>query len=71
MNPGSATGAYSGLEPYVVWSISDSGRNTIASFVLMDIQESKLRLYVYSLYPEASGEKVKIQQLSYKKKEEQ
>lgn len=54
---------------FCIYFISFS--DVVASFVLMDIQGSNLRLYVYSLYPDATGEKVKIQQLNYKKKEEQ
>ena len=40
INPGSATGAYSGL-------LSD----VTPSFCLLDVQESKLTVYVYQLHP--------------------
>ena len=40
INPGSATGAYSGLLSEVT-----------PSFCLLDVQESKLTVYVYQLHP--------------------
>jgi len=62
LNPGSATGAYSGLTP-----------DAIPSFVLMDIRGPKLSLFVYRLTnPEAvkPEDRVKIHQLDYVKQAE-
>jgi len=53
LNPGSATGAYSALNPDVV-----------PSFVLMDVQKSSIGFYVYHL---RDGE-VKVTRMFYRKK---
>jgi len=62
LNPGTGTGAYSGLESEVT-----------PSFVLMDIKGSTLSLYVYhaTSSPTATKpeDKVRIHQLNYQKKE--
>ena len=59
INPGSATGAYSGL-------MSD----VLPSFCLLDVQESKLTVYVYELHPNpaAPGEwELKVQEFKHSK----
>lgn len=52
INPGSATGAYSCLEPKIT-----------PSFVLMDIQSSTVVTYVYQLI----DDEVKVERIEYKK----
>mmetsp|Transcript_52134 Transcript_52134/g.106309 ORF Transcript_52134/g.106309 Transcript_52134/m.106309 type:complete len:188 (-) Transcript_52134:111-674(-) len=59
VNPGSATGAYSGMQSEVV-----------PSFVLLDVQESKLTIYVYELVPsEADPDQMelKVKELKHSK----
>uniref|UniRef100_A0A7S0MGT0 Vacuolar protein sorting-associated protein 29 n=1 Tax=Cryptomonas curvata TaxID=233186 RepID=A0A7S0MGT0_9CRYP len=59
VNPGSATGAYSGLQS-----------ETVPSFVLLDVQEGLLTIYVYELLPSAAGDgefELKVQELKHKK----
>lgn len=59
INPGSATGAYGGLQSEV-----------IPSFVLLDLQEGKLTIYVYELLPSAAGGdeyELKVQELKHTK----
>ena len=52
VNPGSATGAYSGLETEI-----------IPSFILMDIQSTTVVTYVYQLI----DDEVKVDRIEYKK----
>jgi vacuolar protein sorting-associated protein 29 len=52
INPGSATGAYNGLNP-----------EATPSFVLMDIQGSSVVTYVYQL----QGEDVKVEKIEFRK----
>ena len=59
INPGSATGAYSGLLSEVV-----------PSFCLLDVQEGKLTVYVYQLHPsdETPGDwQLKVQEFKHAK----
>lgn len=53
INPGSATGAYNALENSTI----------IPSFVLMDIQNTVVTIYVYQLI----GDEVKVERIEYKK----
>ncbi len=55
INPGSATGAYSGA-----YCLDTS---IIPSFVLMDIQSTTVVTYVYQLI----GDEVKVERIEYKK----
>ncbi|KAM3581702.1 Vacuolar protein sorting-associated protein 29 [Umbelopsis sp. WA50703] len=54
INPGSATGAYSGIS---------GAADTVPSFVLMDIQGSTLFIYVYRLI----DDEVKVEKIEYRK----
>jgi vacuolar protein sorting-associated protein 29 len=59
INPGSATGAYSGLLSEV-----------LPSFCLLDVQDSKLTVYVYELHPNPTtpGEwDLKVQEFKHSK----
>ncbi|EKX42491.1 vacuolar protein sorting 29 [Guillardia theta CCMP2712] len=58
INPGSITGAYSGMTS-----------NVTPSFVLLDIQDSKLTIYVYELQASSGGEEMelKVQELKHSK----
>lgn len=70
INPGSATGAFNALNrldslsmPNLPSSPSISSSSTIPSFVLMDIQQTALTLYVYQLI----NEKFTVERLEYRK----
>lgn len=73
LNPGSGTGAYSGVERCVpVWlTVLMFISEVTPSFVLMDIKGSALSLYVYHSNNNPTGEdKVRIHQLNYQKKDD-
>ena len=70
INPGSATGAFNALNRLdsLAMSIfrcspSIASSSTIPSFVLMDIQQTALTLYVYQLI----NEKFTVERLEYRK----
>jgi vacuolar protein sorting-associated protein 29 len=58
INPGSATGAYSGMTPDVV-----------PSFVLLDVQEKRLTIYVYELHKSDGAEpfELKVKEIKHSK----
>jgi len=57
LNPGSGTGAYSGLNPDVK-----------PSFVLMDVRESAIGMWVYQM-PDGPEGSVKVTKMFHKKKQ--
>ncbi|POI25117.1 hypothetical protein CIB84_011132, partial [Bambusicola thoracicus] len=72
INPGSATGAYTGLQTHlgkrcklirVIDKVCFLSRNVIPSFVLMDIQASTVVTYVYQLIEDD----VKVERIEFKK----
>lgn len=72
INPGSATGAFNALNRFVIFQINVSFlfhfffvilSSTTPSFVLMDIQQASLTLYVYQLV----NEKFTVERLEYRK----
>lgn len=68
INPGSATGAFNALNRFELSSIifidfSFVSSTTTPSFVLMDIQQASLTLYVYQLL----NEKFTVERLEYRK----
>jgi len=71
INPGSATGAFNALNRFVIKkkilfyfsSYFNILSSTTPSFVLMDIQQASLTLYVYQLI----NEKFTVERLEYRK----
>ena len=65
LNPGSATGAYTAIQPLL--SADGSSQNqsstTHPSFVLLDIDGPRAVIYIYELV----GDEVKVDKIEYKK----